>query len=230
MSWNLYLNFFVAIIAILNPLTILSLWSELTNDVPRRVRLRTASLLLGFAMLVLTGFLVGGKYILNFFSIDLMVFKVAGGVLLLTTGIKMVEGLNVKLKNKEDGEGTPLELAKIRFRKIIVTMAIPIVIGPGSTTTMLLFGSGIQVWLDYGILTGILFLFLSALLILLVASSWIEKKVDSIVFTATTRLLGIIVTAIAMQFILEGLGEVFPNWLNSSSPVFDSYQNIQNSN
>ncbi len=230
MNWNLYINFMVAVIAIINPLTILSLWSQLTYDVPRRVRLRTASILIGFAFIVLTTFLTGGKYILDFFSIDLMVFKVAGGILLLTTGIKMVEGLNVKMKDHEDGEGTPFQMAKMRFRKIIVPMAIPIIVGPGSITTMLLFGTGLNWWGDYGVLTLILFVFLIALLVVLVASSWIEKKIDTVVFTAITRLLGIIVTAIALQFILEGLGQVFPNWLNSNSPVYDSNGNTLNQN
>ena len=224
MNWNLYTNFFVAVVAIINPLTILSIWSELTYDVSNRVRLRTASLLLGFAFIALSAFLIGGKYILNFFSIDLMVFKVAGGILLLTTGIQMVQGTNVQLSDKEDGDGSPFQLAKVRFRKIIVPMAIPMLIGPGSITTMFLYGVGIHKWLHFGAMVIILAFYLSILLMLLSSSSWIEKRVDSIVFTAVTRLLGIIVTAIALQFILEGLGEVFPNWLNSSSPVFNSGQ------
>lgn len=218
------MNFLVAIIAILNPLTILSMWSELTNDVKKRsVRLRTASMLIGFAFIVLGGFLIGGKYILNFFSIDLMVFKVAGGILLLNTGIKMVEGINIKKKQDQDDDKdiSPLQLAKIRFRKIIVPMAIPIVVGPGSITTMFLFGVGISAWFDYAVLTVVLAVYLSILLAILVGSSWIEAHIDKIVFTAITRLLGIIVTAIAMQFILEGLGELFPNWLNSNSPIFN---------
>ncbi len=225
MNWNLYTNFLVAVIAILNPLTTVSVWSELTKDESRSVRLRTASLVIGFAFAALAGFLIGGKYILNFFSIDLMVFKVAGGVLLLTTGIKMVEGINVKMSDEDDADGTPFQLAKVRFRKIIVPMAIPMLVGPGSITTVFLFGVGISNWLNYGMLTIILALYFILLLVLLVTTSWIEKKVDDIVFTATTRLLGIIVTAIAMQFILEGLGEIFPMWLNNTSPLFQSNEN-----
>ncbi len=232
MNWKLYVNFMVAVIAIINPLPILSLWSELTNDESRSVRLRTASLLIIFAIIALTGFLIGGKYILNFFSIDLMVFKVAGGILLLTTGIKMVEGSNVKMKDsdKDDGNGSPLQMAKVRFRKIIVPMGIPIIVGPGSITTMFLFGVGLDSWVDYGMLSVILVIFMAGLFFILMTSSWVEKKVYPIVFTAITRLLGIIVTAIALQFILEGLGAVFPTWLDSSSPVFNSNGNAPKTN
>ena len=182
MNWNLYINFFVAIVAILNPLTILSMWSELTNDVRRNVRLRTASMLIGFAFVVLAVFLIGGKYILNFFSIDLMVFKVAGGILLLHTGIKMVEGINIKKDpdSDNDQDKSPLYLAKVRFRKIIVPMAIPMVVGPGSITTMFLFGVGVSAWIDYAVLTAALAIYLSVLLAVLVGSSWIEDKLTTL--------------------------------------------------
>ncbi|MFW6257220.1 MAG: MarC family protein [Prolixibacteraceae bacterium] len=225
MDWNLYTNFLVAIIAIINPITIFSIWSQLTYDVSYKVRLRIASLTMGFALITLSAFLIFGKYILNFFGIDLMVFKVAGGILLLTTGIKMVEGNNIQLKDKEDGDGSALHLAKIRFKKIIVPMAIPMLVGPGSITTMFLYGVGVSEWLNLGVLTAVLAFYLTILTILLSQSSWVEHKVDSVVFSAVTRLLGIIITAIALQFILEGLGEVFPEWLNRESPVSDSSGN-----
>lgn len=226
MNWSLYSNFFVAVMAIINPLTILTIWSELTNDVNRKVRIRTAGFVIVFTFISLSVFLVGGKYILNFFSIDLMVFKVAGGILLLTTGIKMIEGIDVKMKKPDEQEDNPLKLAKLEFRKIIVPMAVPMLVGPGSITTMFLFGVGISNWLDYGVMTAVLAVYLVILMVVLSSASWVEHKVDNIVFTAITRLLGIIVTAIALQFILEGLGQVFPTWIDSSSPVFNPERNV----
>jgi len=220
MNWSLYANFLIAILAIINPVAILPMWTELTSDENYRIRLRIASLLIGFGIVALGGFLIAGKYILNFFSIDLQVFKVAGGILLLTTGIRMVEGTNVKLPDKNDEEGSPLHVAKVRFRKIIVPMGIPIIVGPGSIATVFLFGFGLDSWIDYGMLFIILMISMFILWAILTSSFWLEKKIDPIIFTVITRLSGIIVTAIALQFILEGLGEVFPNWINSSSPIF----------
>lgn len=220
MNWSLYANFLIAILAIINPVAILPMWTELTSDENFRIRLRVASLLIGFGIVALGGFLIAGKYILNFFSIDLQVFKVAGGILLLTTGIRMVEGTNVKLTDKDDEEGSPLHVAKVRFRKIIVPMGIPIIVGPGSITTVFLFGFGLDSWVDYGMLFIILMISMFILWAILTSTYWLEKKIDPIIFTVITRLSGIIVTAIALQFILEGLGEIFPNWINSSSPIF----------
>ena len=175
-----------------------------------------------FSIISLTIFLVGGKYILSYFGIDLVVFKVAGGVLLLTTGIKMIEGKNTKMRGIDDEEGTDLQLARVRFRKIIVPMGIPFIVGPGSITTVFLFGFGLTSLVDIGALIAVLVIVLVALFFLLTSFYWVERKVDPIVFTAITRLFGIIVTAIAFQFILEGLSEIFPNWANSPSEIIGS--------
>ncbi len=228
MDWNLYVNFLIAILAIINPFSILPMWSELTSDASNNVRSRVASRLIIFSIISLTLFLVAGKYILGYFGIDLIVFKVAGGVLLMTTGIKMIEGRNVKLPENDDGEGTDLQLAKLRFRKIIVPMGIPFIVGPGSITTVFLYGFGLTSLVDIGALIIILVIVLVILFFLFTSFYWIERKVDPIVFTAITRLFGIIVTAIAFQFILEGLGEIFPNWVNSSSPIIGTNSNAPN--
>ena len=222
MDWNLYVNFLIALLAIINPFSILPMWSELTSDASNNVRFRVASRLILFSIISLTIFLVGGKYILSYFGIDLVVFKVAGGVLLLTTGMKMIEGKNTKMRGIDDEEGTDLQLARVRFRKIIVPMGIPFIVGPGSITTVFLFGFGLTSLVDIGALIAVLVIVLVALFFLLTSFYWVERKVDPIVFTAITRLFGIIVTAIAFQFILEGLSEIFPNWANSPSEIIGS--------
>jgi multiple antibiotic resistance protein len=222
MDWNLYVNFLIALLAIINPFSILPMWSELTSDANNNVRLRVASRLILFSIISLTVFLVAGKFILSYFGIDLVVFKVAGGVLLLTTGMKMIEGKNTKMRGIDDEEGTDLQLAKLRFRKIIVPMGIPFIVGPGSITTVFLFGFGLTSLVDIGALVAVLVIVLVALFFLFTSFYWVERKVDPIVFTAITRLFGIIVTAIAFQFILEGLGEIFPNWADSPSQIIGS--------
>lgn len=228
MNWDLYINFLIALLAIVNPLAILPMWSELTSDASNKVRLKVAVRLIIFAIISLTVFLVAGRYILDYFGIDLVVFKVAGGVLLMTTGIRMIEGTNVKLSDKDDLKGTSLELAKVRFRKIIVPMGIPFLVGPGSITTVILFGFGLTSIVEIGVLIAILIIVLVVLFLLFTSFFWVESKVDPIAFTAITRLFGIIVTAVAFQFILEGLGEIFPNWANSPSQIIGSESNNPN--
>ena len=66
------------------------------------------------------------------------------------------------------------------------------------------------------------------LLIVFLKSTFLEKNVDDIVFVVFTRVFGVIVTAIAIQFMVEGLGDVFPNWLEGGASVLEEgSKNVQ---
>lgn len=217
MDWNLYLNFLAAMLAIVNPIGIWPIWSELTSDEASAIRNRVAFLVMLTSFAILIVFLVSGRYILEFFSIDLAIFKVAGGILLLNTGIAMVNGTASRLTDREEEGETNMSLAKQRFRKIIVPIGIPALAGPGSITTVMVFGTQAGSPTDYLFLGGGVFVAFLSLFIVFLSSRYLEKNVDDIVFTVFTRLFGIMVTAIALQFMLEGLGEVFPNLLEGVS-------------
>ncbi len=221
MEWNLYLNFFAAMLAIINPIGIFPIWSELTNDSGSNVRKRIAFLMILTSFAILVVFLVSGKYLLQFFSIDLPVFKVAGGILLLHIGISMVKGSATRLQNREEEGPTAYSLAKQRFKKIIVPLAIPALAGPGSITTVILFGTRADSFINFLMLSAVVLASFLILLIVFINAPFFEKKVDNIVFSIFTRIFGIIVTAIAIQFMVEGLGEVFPNWLEGASVLKD---------
>jgi multiple antibiotic resistance protein len=214
MDWSLYLNFFAAMFAIINPIGIWPLWSELTDDVTSKsVRRDIAYLIISSSLIILIVFFFSGRHLLDFFNIDLPVFRIAGGILLLLTGISMIEGSATKLSERDEQGDNELELAKQRFRKIIVPMLIPALAGPGSITTVVLFGAAAETWQDYLALTGIIIITFLVLLIVFESSYFLEKKVDHVVFNVFTRVFGIIVTAIAVQFMVIGLGQVFPAWL-----------------
>ncbi|GAO28049.1 MarC family protein [Geofilum rubicundum] len=67
MNWDLYINFLIAMVAIINPLGIWPMWSELTNDASSTVRKRIAFLVTGTSYIILVVFLIVGKYMLQFF-------------------------------------------------------------------------------------------------------------------------------------------------------------------
>ncbi|HKJ44109.1 MAG TPA: MarC family protein [Sunxiuqinia sp.] len=217
MNWDFYLNFLAAMLAIVNPIGIWPVWSELTNDEVSTIRNRVAFLLLFSAAIILSVFLVTGKYMLQFFSINFQVFKIAGGILLLYTGISMVRGTASQLTDRsEDGE-TNMSIAKQRFKKVFVPLGIPSLAGPGSITTVVLFGTKASSGMDYVFLIAVIVIAFLVLFMVFLASPFFEKKVDDIVFTVFTRVFGIIVTAIAIQFMVEGLGEIFPILLKGGS-------------
>jgi multiple antibiotic resistance protein len=219
------MNFFAAMLAIINPIGIWPIWSELTKDARNRtIRSDLALMVILTSFFILILFLVGGKHLLTFFSIDLPVFKVAGGILLLFTGISMVQGSATRLTNRDEEGENAISVAKQRFRKIIVPLAIPALAGPGSITTVILYGTNAKNLLDYFVFGAVILLSFLILFIMFRYSSFLEKKVDNIVFSVFTRIFGIIIASIAIQFMAEGLGEVFPNWLEGASSLEDNKQ------
>lgn len=218
MNWDLYINFLLAMIAIVNPLGIWPIWSELTDDAAPKVRNRIALLVLLTTFIILIVFLLTGKYLLQFFAIDLDVFKIAGGILLLFAGLSMVQGDAALLKDRKE-VGNNRSLAKQRFRKILVPVGIPLIAGPGSITTVLLFGSLSDSLMDFAILSVVVLIAFLFLLLIFLQSSLIERNVDKTIFSIFTKVFGIIVVAISVQFMIEGLGEVFPAWMEGGSSV-----------
>jgi multiple antibiotic resistance protein len=215
MDWSLYLNFLIAMLAIINPIGIWPLWSAMTDDVKRtRVRRKISFLIVFSSFLILLVFLFAGSYLLEFFSINIPVFRIAGGVLLLLTGISMIEGSATQLNERDEQGDNEMNLAKQRFKKIVVPLIIPALAGPGSITTVILYGAYVSTLPDYLALSGILAITFIVLMIVFESSYFLEKYVDPVIFNVSTKIFGIIVTAIAVQFMVEGLGQVFPAWVN----------------
>lgn len=217
-EFNLLLNFSAAILAIINPIGLIPIWKELIGDTSPKVRRRVAAMVILTAAVVLLIFLNFGNNLLSFFQIDLAVFKVAGGVLLVFTALSMVEGKATQLEERSEKGNIP-EIAKQRFKKILVPLTIPMLAGPGSITTVIIYGSQANKFMEYIELSIVLIIALLILLIILSYSHYLEKKLDDLVFSVFTRIFGVIVAAIALQFILEGLGEVFPAWLEGKSAI-----------
>ena len=212
MNTDFLMNFTAAIVAIINPIGLIPIWKDLLGDTSRNVRNRVALMVIASSVAVLLIFLNLGRELLEFFQIDLLVFKVAGGILLLLTGLSMVNGHVSKLKDRKENGETSFQIAKQRFRKVLVPLAIPMLAGPGSITTVIIYGVRAQNFMDYLGLSLVLFVVLMILLLMLCNSHYIERKVDDLIFIVFTRVFGVIVVAIAMQFILEALINIFPGW------------------
>ncbi|MGK7389502.1 MAG: MarC family protein [Candidatus Cyclobacteriaceae bacterium M2_1C_046] len=215
MNWQLYLNFILALLALINPITRLPLWKEMTGDTERKARKQIAVYVVFTALLILLIFLFTGHYILSFFGVDLSVFKFGGGILLLISGIAMVNGSMTKLENRKE-EGDLKQKAKKRFNKVVVPLAFPLLAGPGAITTVIIYGSKAEGWIDYTMLSAVVVITLLIILIFFFTSNIAERKVDDTVFSVLIRVFGILVVAIGSQFIVEGLGEVFPAWLEAA--------------
>ena len=191
----------------------------------RAVRTRLAVMVVGTATLLLLTFLFFGKQLLDFLGIDVPAFRVGGGIIILLLGIEMLRGNAVDFDQSSDAnEGDALDQAKARFRDVVVPVAVPILAGPGSITTVLLFGVRADDWTQRLMLAAVLVGVMLVVLLILLAGEQIKSFFGELALTVQTRIWGLLLTAIAAQLILVGLGESFPNWLGSTSPIVDDVQ------
>lgn len=225
MSSLLLWNFFLAMVAIVNPFGKIPVWLEASEGCDSRVRLHLAVMVTGTATILLLLFLFFGRELLGFLGLDVPSFRVGGGIIILLVGIDMLRGTAVNIddgatKNDDDA----LDRAKARFRDVVVPVAVPILAGPGSMTTALLFGFRADDWIDRGFLGGILIAAMAVVFVTLLLGPRIQAALGDLVLNVQTRIWGLLLTAIAAQMILVGLGESFPSWLEPSSPIVDDVQ------
>ncbi len=211
MNWELITNFSLAMLAILNPIGLIPIWSELAGDEKKHIQTKIAILVTATSGIILIIFLIFGKQVLELFHIDLASFQMAGGIFLLLTGIHMLEGKTTKLEDRDEDGESPGEIAKKRFRKIFVPLGIPMLAGPGSITTVLIYGIKARDAADFAALSVILLLTILVLFLFFYSSSWLDQKVDKLVFNVFTRIFGLIIAAIAVSFIFESLKKAFPS-------------------
>lgn len=221
-------NYFLAMIAIVNPLGKVPIWVQASEGLEPSVRLRLALLVTGTATLLLALFLLFGREVLSFLGLDVPAFRVGGGVVILIFGIEMLRGSVVDIGTDDGGSGDALEKAKRRFRDVAVPVAVPILAGPGSITTAMLYGFRAEDWLDRGLLAAVLVGVMTLVLGVLLSGHRIQEVVGELALNVQTRIWGLLLTVIAAQMIIVGVGESFPALLTHESPIADDVEQSSN--
>jgi multiple antibiotic resistance protein len=224
MDWDLVRGFFLAMVAITNPLNKIPLWMVGSRGMSPPGRFRLAILVIASAAIVLFLFLLGGPVFLRFFGIDLASFRIAGGIIILIVGLDMLRGRAVQVEPDAtpDGEdASPLVLARARFKQIAVPVAIPFIAGPGSIATVVVFGAAAATVVEYLALSVVLAIIMAIIFLVLLSGPWVERRVGDTTLDIQTRVFGMLLAAIGVQFMAEGLGTLFPTWLGHGSPIRD---------
>ncbi len=206
-------TFAATLFALLNPLGSLPVFiayaGGLTSGVQRWLAVFVSITVLGLMLL----FLFAGTGLLGFFGITLDSFRVAGGILLLLIGVKTVtrdtastvKGLTVAA---EIGERRQAESV---YRQIVVPLAMPLLVGPGVIANLILYAS--EAWqrrsptLSWGLVGVTVGISLLTLAILL-SGSLLRRLLGDTGLTIATRILGLLVASIGVQFVIAGLTNV----------------------
>jgi MarC family membrane protein len=206
-------TFAASLFALLNPLGILPVFISYTAKESKGVQKRLALLLSVTVLGLLLLFLFTGSALLNFFGITLDSFRMAGGILLLLIGINLVTG-ETKHNSQtvtDHKNQTVWQEAESVYRKIVIPLAMPLLVGPGVIANVILYANEVQVKKgEFHLLelAGVC-VFISAILCaILLSGRWLQRVVGDIGLSIATRILGLLVASIGVQFIVTGATQV----------------------
>jgi multiple antibiotic resistance protein len=197
-----------SVLIIVNPLGATLIYVSLTLNLDPPVRDRIARDACRFAVIILLVVAVLGAWILQLFGISLEAFRIAGGILLFGIGMEMVyaKTSRTKLTATEKYESRDMEDIAI------MPIAIPMIAGPGAiTTTIVLMNEAIGLTpLAVGVVFISIILSIVITYYMMRNSDYILSKVGQREYRAINRLMGMLLIAIAVQFVLTGIRSAFP--------------------
>ncbi|MDZ4277683.1 MAG: MarC family protein [Dehalococcoidia bacterium] len=188
---------FVSFFAIVDPLGNVVVFYLLTQrfDAPRRLQVAAAAIATAFLMLVL--FSVGGTEVLDVLGISPDSFQVAAGLLLLPPAFQLITH-GQSMETDAQQALAPIELA-------LVPLATPLLAGPGALAAAISFSDSVGAGTT---ILGLTLVLIIAFLLFVVAE-WLFRLVGPVLMRLLSRIVGILLFAIAIDFILEGARAFF---------------------
>jgi multiple antibiotic resistance protein len=208
---DLSVNFFVALFALIDPIGNVPVFAAATVGATPAGRRRLAIYIALFSLVFLTLIYVSGLSLLRFFGISLSAFRIAGGILLFLLGLDMARNdFTARFTDLANDEG-PISTgayAKQRFERLIVPFAMPLLIGPGAISTVVIYASEAKAYgvAGLGAGFGVIALVSGLIVPFFWTTSLVSRLLGRIGMTIVVRVLGLILCAMAVQFIIAGVG------------------------
>jgi multiple antibiotic resistance protein len=205
MPLDFLISAFVTLVIVLDPIGLAPTFIAITHGLPRTARRQVAIRASIIAAGILAGSALIGDKLLALVGISLPAFRIAGGLLLFSIASEMVFGLRIQRQTV-----TAEQALEERVRNIAAfPLAIPLMAGPGAITAIVLLSgrtSGQPVLL--GGLIGVAVLVIALCLCVFLAASRIEKLLGITGNVVLSRLLGVLLAALAVQFVIDGVRAV----------------------
>ncbi len=214
-------NVFVALFALLDPIGNIPIFAAATAGASLTQRLSVNALLSAFVIAFMVFFFFTGLALLDFFGISLAAFRIGGGILLFMLGLEMVRENFLQSFVDADAINDAKDVrgyARRRFQRLIVPFAMPLIIGPGAISAVIIQASAAQEIGYAGQIAGVVAIFAAgvATFACFALSGPISRLIGEVGMAIVVRVLGLILVALGIQFILAGLGEAIPGLFAAS--------------
>lgn len=199
MDFDLFVPSFVTLFVVMDPIGISPLFMALTQGMSGAKRRAVAIRACLIAGVLLTLFAFLGEGVLGFLGISMPAFRIAGGILLLLTALDMLFERRTQRRKDQSEE------AESEDDPSVFPLAMPLIAGPGSIATVILLagqGDGLE---GVGLALVVMSLVLVIAFVLFNAAPLLERLLRETGIKVVTRLLGMLLAALAVQFALEGL-------------------------
>lgn len=208
MEWSTLTTSFVTLFVIIDPLGVTPVFASLTQNMSWGQRIRAAFAGTLIAALILAGFALGGGALLKAVGIGMPAFRTAGGILLFLIGLEMV----FEQRTPRRERGAQRSVAEHHSEGddedgiAVFPLAIPLLAGPGAIASIVLLmtAAGGDRSVQAGILAA-LALVLLASFVLLVSASFLLALAGRSVASLITRLMGLLLAALSVQFVFDGV-------------------------
>lgn len=199
-------KFIVAMIIMMNPMGSLSIFLQLT-DKSSLIRQRKIASKCGVAMMLTMVITIWiGSQVLDLLGISIASFRFAGGIILLLTGYSLLQSRESPINYTPEDDAAAEEKHSIA----IVPLALPIIIGPGAISTLVIASDDYpNIWHKV-LLSGLCFLLATGMFLILYYGPTIAKFFGESVMKVITRIMGMLVMAIAVGMLANGLIGLIP--------------------
>lgn len=201
MAYDYLVSAVVTLVVVVDPIGLVPTFLAVTERFPRAARRQVALRGSVIAAAILMATAIGGDWLLNKLGISLPAFRIAGGLLLFSLASEMVFGVRIERQSK-----TAEQALEDHVRNIAAfPLAIPLMAGPGAiTATILLAGRAESQPMLLAMLIAVIVVVATICLIVFQLASRIEKLLGITGNIVLSRLLGVILAALAVQYMIDG--------------------------
>lgn len=205
-DWSEYIKIAVSILVVVNPIGNSPIFLSVTENQKENQRKKTAFVTAVSVAITLMCSALFGEGILRLFGIDVPAFQVGAGILILLMAISMLHAKVAGSKHTPE----EAEEAEEKENVAVVPLAIPLLAGPGAMSTVILCANQSTQWGHKLLLMLIVILVSIVVWVALRMSSVIGNMIGKTGINIATRLMGLILAAIAIEFIVKGIKVLLP--------------------
>ena len=191
---------FTTLFIIIDPPGLAPVFIALTQGMSAARRRAIALRAFLVAVVLMMIFLFAGEAVLGFIGISMDAFRIAGGILLFLTALDMLFQRRQARREGEAAEGQAEHDDPSVF-----PLALPLIVGPGAITTVILLAGQSTSAADMGAVAGVVVAVLLIVFLAFLAAPAIERALGKTGLNIVTRVLGMLLAALAVQFVLDGL-------------------------